>query len=140
MKQMKYSLGILLFLIAVVGGYFAGLDRGFEAGKKEWCQLPVFTKSYDVSKLIVPQTPGKQLGLGGAITEADFHPLIDRLKSKTLSHVWEHDSNSSIRPLVSRLSIVVTANGTMQYELERTLALEQVELTNSVTNYHLPKN
>ena len=130
----------MLFLIAVICGYLAGHDRGFEAGKKEWCRLPVFTKTYDVSKLIVPQSSEKGTGLGGAITEVDFQPLIERLKSKTLPHVWEHASNTTIRVLASRLSIVVTANGTMQHEIERTLALEQVELANSITNYHLPDN
>ena len=136
----RFSIAAVLFGVAIIAGYFAGFSRGHHEGHDRWVNLPTYTKTYLVNKIVCAQhlDTHKNLGLPGAISDSDFEPLLNDIYEKVLPHVWANDDNTKIEAYVPNLSIIVTGNATIHHEIERHLALERLNADQRIVGYQNP--
>lgn len=142
-RSARYSLGTLLFLVVLVSGFYAGRSRGIDVAKSDWVKVPVYTKTYNVGDIVLTdkaaqvqanKSSDQPRPLGG-ITEADFEVLIDDIERTIFPNVWGTGTETRIRPQVATLSIVVTGNATVHYELEQFLPAAKLNAEEGSSQY-----
>ena len=129
-----YTITLLLLILLLVAGFFAGFRYGADQGRQEWMQLPIRTKEHNVKQIILAniemgQDRGSQKRLSGGISEADIYPIIRDIQSHVRPETWKFNQNFSLRPDVSKLGIVISANDVIHAEIEEYLASRISTLT-----------
>ena len=143
--KLQFTVGIMLFATALVAGYFAGQNRGYVHGQAEWTALPTFAKTYKVDTLVFQQIQSQkdlnQTGTSASgVTQSTFDPIVDGIKNNVLPHAWRNDPNTTIEVFPAGLLLIVHGNATVHHEIDRHLALEQLNVAQKIADYQKPKN
>lgn len=139
-RNIQFPIAFLLFVTVLVAGYFIGLERGFDDGRSEWTSLPTYTKTYDVGTIVLARLDGlinaDPLNPNTAgVTSSTFAPLVDNIHKNVLPHVWSSDPNSLIEIYPPKLSLIVRGNAALHHDLERFLAIEQLNAKEQIVDY-----
>ncbi|MEL7496473.1 MAG: hypothetical protein AAFN77_02605 [Planctomycetota bacterium] len=106
--------------------------------------IPTYTKTYSVKDWFLLSSKMQRFEneksqsrnpLVGAITAADFEPIISEIQRNVRPHVWRSDPNTKIDTFVAECSLVVNANATVHHELERYLEVARLNAENNIVNY-----
>lgn len=111
-RALRYSAGILLFVISCICGALAGYGVGYRAGDRAFNYGATYSKAYSVADLVQPVRDPKS----GRATP-DFTQLV-----KTIDGVLRPDqTDATITPYPFNLSVVVTGSGKAHRRIDQVL-------------------
>ncbi len=100
-RLFRFSIGMLLFAMLCVSGYFGGYRSGFDRGRYDRSQI--YVVSYPVGDLVTnPVT--------GIATSADFDTLVELIVTTASPQDWMENGTGSgeIQPFPSNLSLIIS--------------------------------
>lgn len=110
--KIQFSIFALLLIIALVAGYLAGLDRGFDVGQQQWMDLPKIVKTCNLEAVLTPRMHNRinngirtthPNGIGAEVLEE----FVEELKSNVRPVVWKNDSSTTLTIFIPKLAIIV---------------------------------
>jgi hypothetical protein len=132
--RFKFSLGVMLVGVAMIGGFLAGSMRGYQLGYQKWGELRVWTQAYYLGDIVTMQTKLEELKLADEL----FDDLVADIKKHVSPHVWDYDPHSDLKVL-GDFQIQVTGNAAVHDEIDEFCYCKRLDVTAQVLAYNRQK-
>lgn len=126
-RYMRFSLGMLMALMACICCYLAGDLRGHRRGVVTTLnKLATYTKTYYVDDLLFDVNDPDPTKTRGGVA-ADFDGLMKKITQKCVPGTWEEPGSGRISPFPLNYSFIITGNEIAHDDVAELLAQLRLE-------------